>query len=65
MLRNEYKEAKTKYELYTLTTCISNVLYYQYVFFTCFPLVFPYLINKISNKRGVQIRFWGLEKIKN
>ena len=31
MLRNKYKQAKTKYELKKLAICISNVLYYQYM----------------------------------
>ena len=47
MLKNEYKQAKTKGELQTI--CISNVLYYQYMdfFFTYFSHVF--LIFDCSN----------------
>ena len=49
MLRNEYKQAKTKYELYKLTICISNVLYYQYMDLShgSFHTFFSYLITKI------------------
>ena len=38
MLRSEYKQAKTKYELQKITICISNVLYDQYMdlFYTFF-----------------------------
>ena len=38
MLRNEYKQQKTKYELQNIRICISIVLYDQYMdlFYTLF-----------------------------
>ena len=56
MLRNEYKQAKTEYELSTLTICIYNVhvkcickctLLPVYGFFHMFFTFFSYLYNKI------------------
>ena len=42
MLRNQYIQAKIKYELLSLTICISNVLYYPYMDFYTFFLTFSY-----------------------
>ena len=49
MLRNEYKQAKTKDELEKLTIYISNVIYDQYMdlFSHVFRMFFSYLITEI------------------
>ena len=55
MLRNKYREPKTKYELWKLTICISNVLLlYRYFF---------HILNKVNAIDIVGISWISLNSV--
>ena len=67
MLRNENKQAKTKYELYKLTICISttNIWIFFHKFFTCFSHISLLRLSisaQVSKKIfGIINKWWGVQ----